>query len=219
MTSTLGTGGVNTFTPKPVTTDETSPFDTSQGTVYMTLGGGGTNKRDNAYNPTVYTNSAKTTKLSGKTANVTTFTQVRTGGAYGSPTVPAGTKPAPDAGEQATWSANTDTTDAYGVALFSVDPGVAGGYTTMTVNYYHAGTQTASGSTADQPVPAYGTTPYDTFQLTRPRADFNPGTGTPEFAYPDLAIAAAATLVGGALYAKHHRASRNGHPVAEESLT
>jgi hypothetical protein len=43
-----------------VTTDETSPFNTSEGTVFMVLGGGGTNKIDNTYN-------------SG-TANVTTFT-------------------------------------------------------------------------------------------------------------------------------------------------
>ena len=48
-------------------TGETSPFNTTQGTVYMVLGGGGTDKRDNTY-------------ISG-TANVTTFTQIRVGGA------------------------------------------------------------------------------------------------------------------------------------------
>jgi len=99
-----------------VTTDASSPFDTSQGTVYMVLGGGGTNKRDNVYG--------------AKVANATTFTQIRTGA-----------KPTPDATEPAAWSAMTDPADAYGVAYFQVDPGQPGGDTTITVTYYHAPTQ------------------------------------------------------------------------------
>ena len=107
---------VNTLTPNVVTTDVTSPFDTSQGTVFMVLGGGGTNKRDNVYG--------------AKVANATTFTQIRTGA-----------KPAPDATEPAAWSAMTDPADAYGIACFQVDPGSPGGQTTITVTYYHAPTQ------------------------------------------------------------------------------
>ncbi len=133
---------VNTFTPDVVTTDVTSPFDTSQGTVFMVLGGGGTNKRDNVYG--------------NKVANVTTFTQIRTG-----------TKPSPDATEPAAWSAMTDPADAYGVAYFQVDPGDPGGNTTITVTYYHAPTQT-SGS-ADYSV-------LESFQLTRPRRDQSAGS-------------------------------------------
>jgi hypothetical protein len=109
---------VNTFTPNVVSTDETSPFDTSEGTVYMVLGGGGTNKRDNVYG--------------AKVANATTFTQIRTGS----------TKPAADATEPANWSAMTDPADAYGIAYFAVDPGQKGGNTTITVTYYHSPTQT-----------------------------------------------------------------------------
>ena len=109
---------VNTFTPNVVTTDASSPFDTTQGTVYMVLGGGGTNKRDNVYG--------------AKVANVTTFTQIR-----------VGAKPGPDASEPAAWSAATDPADAYGVAYFEVDPGERGGNTTITVTYYHAPTQTS----------------------------------------------------------------------------
>ncbi len=129
---------VNTFTPDVVTTDVTSPFDTTEGTVYMVLGGGGTNKRDNVYG--------------AKVANVTTFTQIRTGA-----------KPAPDSTEPAAWSAMTDPADAYGVAYFQVDPGKTGGYTTITVTYYHAPTQTSG-------TPEY--TVLETFQLTRPRRDW-----------------------------------------------
>jgi hypothetical protein len=169
---------VNTFTPNVVTTDETSPFDTSQGTVYLTLGGGGTNKRDNVYGADV--------------ANVTTFTQIRTGS----------TKPAADATEPAAWSARTDGTDAYGVAYFAVDPGVAGGDTTITVTYYHAGTQTNTGN--DAPGPAY--TALETFQLTRPRSD-GPPAETPEFASPLLAVGAAGAVGAAALYGASRRRS------------
>jgi hypothetical protein len=109
---------VNTFTPNVVTTDVSSPFDTSKGTVYMVLGGGGTDKRDNVYG--------------AKIANTTTFTQIRTGA-----------KPTADATEPAAWSAMTDPVDAYGVAYFQVDPGRLGGNTTITVTYYHAPTQTS----------------------------------------------------------------------------
>jgi hypothetical protein len=101
-----------------VTTDASSPFDTSKGTVYMVLGGGGTDKRDNVYG--------------AKIANATTFTQIRTGA-----------KPTADATEPAAWSAMTDPVDAYGVAYFRVDPGEPGANTTITVTYYHAPTQTS----------------------------------------------------------------------------
>ena len=107
---------VNTFTPTVVATDASGPFDTSQGTVYLVLGGGGTDKRDNVYG--------------AKVANATTFTQIRTGA-----------KPTADATEPAAWSAMTDPVDAYGVAYFQVDPGEPGQNTTITVTYYHAPTQ------------------------------------------------------------------------------
>ena len=109
---------VNTFTPSVVTTDASGPFDTSKGTVYMVLGGGGTDKRDNVYG--------------AKIANTTTFTQIRTGA-----------KPTADSTEPAAWSAMTDPVDAYGVAHFQVDPGKPGENTTITVTYYHAPTQTS----------------------------------------------------------------------------
>jgi len=157
---------VNTFTPNVVSGNTTSPFNTSLGTVYLVLGGGGTNKRDNAYGKGV--------------ANVTTFTQIRT----------SSTKPLPDATEPAAWSAMTDTADAYGVALFSVDPGTPGGNTTITVEYLHAPTATVG-------PPNY--TALETFTLTRPRSD---GTAAllPEFFSPALAAGATVTVAGGMVY-------------------
>ena len=175
---------VNTLTPVVVSGDTASPFDTSQGTVFLVLGGGGTNKRDNTYN-------------SG-TANVTTFTQIRVGQASPDGKIAAGTKPLPDASEPCTWSAKTDTGDAYGIALFNVDPGQPGGNTTITVTYYHAPTQTSG-------APNYSV--YDTFQLTRPRSD-GPPAATPEFALPALEVGSAMALAGGALLVHQRGKSR-----------
>jgi Purple acid Phosphatase, N-terminal domain/Calcineurin-like phosphoesterase len=184
---------VNTFTPVVAPGEGTgsvsSPFNTTLGTVYMVLGGGGTNKRDNAYN-------------SG-TANVTTFTQIRVGTAFDG--IAAGTKPLSDASEPCTWSANKDTTDAYGIALFSIDPGEQGGNTTMTVTYYHAPTQSSG-------TPNYSV--YDTFYLTRPRSD-NPPAATPEFPMPAYVVGGTAALAGGALLVRQHRQSKKAERQAE----
>jgi len=82
-------------------------FNSTREPCTWVLGGGGTNKLDNVHN-------------SG-TANDTTFTQIRVGTAFDG--IAAGTKPLPDASEPCAWSANKDTTDTYGIALFSVNPG------------------------------------------------------------------------------------------------
>ena len=131
---------LNTFTPVVVVRRGTdvSPFDTSQGTVYMVLGGGGPTS---ATTPTT-------------TAPPTSRPSPRSGWVGRPDAIAAGTKPLPDASEPCSWSANKDTTDAYGIALFSVDPGVQGGNTTITVTYSHAPTQTSG-------APSYSV--YDTF--------------------------------------------------------
>jgi hypothetical protein len=181
---------VNTFTPVVVTDagagSESSPFETALGTVYLVLGGGGTNKRDNTY-------------LAGK-ANVTTFTQIRVGTAFEG--IAAGTKPVADAVEPCSWSAKQDSTDAYGVALFSVDPGTQGGNTTITMTYYHAGTQTGG-------APAYSA--YETVYFTRPRGD-TPPAATPEFPVPALAVGAAALGAGAVVAGQRRRADRAARP-------
>ena len=100
--------------------------------------------------------------------------------------------------EPAGWSDKRDTTDSYGVALFSVDPGTTeGGLTTITVTYYHAPTQTAASGG-----PNYS--PFETFQLQRNRSD-QPGDGMPEFGYPAAVVAGTAALAGGAVYVTQRR--------------
>jgi alkaline phosphatase D len=193
------TGVLNTLTPVPVPgyTSSSTSFNTQAGTVFMTLGGGGTNKRDNTYE-------------TGGKALVTTFTQVRTGGTANG--LAAGTKPTPDSIETQSWSALTDAgTNPYGVAVFSVNPGTPGGNTSMAVSYYHGPTQTNSGT--NLPAPSYSTAAFDSFTLVRPRSD-SPEANLPEFADPVLAIAGAAAVAGGAVYLqqRRHRKSSSRKP-------
>jgi len=176
---------VNTFTPAVVQTGA-GPYNTSAGTVYMVIGGGGTDKRDNTYSTT---------------ANVTTFTQIRVGVAFDG--IAAGTKPISDASEPAAWSAKTDTTDAYGVAYFSVNPGTSpGGLTSIAVTYYHAPTQTSG-------APNYSS--YDTFTLERNRSDLP--ASLPELSSPALAVGAAAVIGGGVVYL-HQRSRKQDASLA-----
>ncbi|RKT19109.1 calcineurin-like phosphoesterase family protein [Streptomyces sp. 1114.5] len=128
-----------------VADDDLRQIDTSQGTVHLILGGGGTAGHDDVYLPAdpdgVRQASVRTQRL--------TF------------------KADPDAKEKAHWSAVTDpdTHFPYGVAVFDVDPGLLpGGRTTITVSYYHSVPATAA-----NPLP----TPvlYDRFTLYRDRSD------------------------------------------------
>ncbi|MFE2413531.1 purple acid phosphatase family protein [Kitasatospora sp. NPDC059408] len=139
-----GTESGGLLTPS-VADDDLRQIDTSQGTVHLILGGGGTAGHDDKYLPAdgdgVREAFVRTQRL--------TF------------------KADPDAKEKATWSAviDPDTKYPYGVAVFDVDPGVLpGSRTTITVSYYHSAPATAA-----NPVP----TPvlYDRFTLYRDRSD------------------------------------------------
>ncbi len=201
---------VNTLTPNVVTTDENSPIDTSQGTIYLVLGGGGTNKPDNIFGGYNSSGALTSDPTSGEgLANVTTFTQIRVGLQYpttGTATIAPGTKPVPDASEPNAWSYIRDSyattsstsngTNSYGIAYFNVDPGTTpGGQTTITVTYYHTSLQ-PSGN------PQYAQ--FDQFVITRARSD-GPGADLPEFPAPGAVLAGAAALGAGALYVHRRR--------------
>jgi hypothetical protein len=119
---------VDTLQPKPVITADpaNARFDTSKGTIHLILGGGGTNAPLDVYGKDAASGQVQAkvfTKPNRPVAGKTTGTWVR---------------PAPDALEEAIWSARRDTGTGYGVAVFDYDPGVAGGKTSITMNYYHA---------------------------------------------------------------------------------
>jgi alkaline phosphatase D len=202
-----GQTGVETLQPRPVVTDSTvTQFDTSQGTVHLILGGGGTNKPDNTYG-----GYGPMTTVEGRTvhaAGVNTYTNPKV--------LAAANKALPDTWEPAVWSAVTDTADAYGIASFSVDPGTTpGGTTTLTLNYYHAPASVATGTPPTAPPPPTYSV-LETITFTRPRSDGSspvrtagPPVATPEFGTPVLAVAAASAAAGGALYlASRARAAR-----------
>jgi hypothetical protein len=143
---------VQTLRPHPVTTTDTGTFDTSQGTVYLVLGGGGTNDPTDTYEVD--------TKDGLRQAKVFT----RPNNPVLTTTADVYARAAADAVEDATWSANRDPATGYGIAVFDVDPGAGPAeQTSITVTYFHA--VGADGT----PVNTY--TQLETFTLTRPRSD------------------------------------------------
>ena len=107
-------GGSATLTPRAVATD-LRRVDTSQGTVHMILGGGGTSAPSNQ---TLFT-PPKAKIITGV-----------------GPVGANGKRPSIFAYEQAGWSAVRDHDHAYGFAGFEVDPGQPGGKTSIKVTYY-----------------------------------------------------------------------------------
>jgi 3',5'-cyclic AMP phosphodiesterase CpdA len=106
-----------TLTPIPTST-RTDVIDTSQGTVHMVIGGGGTSVPSNGlfFNPPA--------------CRVIT--------AVGAPDPTTNKRPPVYVHEDAPWSAVRDAANSYGFAAFTVDPGTRrGGVTTITVTYYH----------------------------------------------------------------------------------
>ena len=104
-----------TLTPAPAATG-TSVVDTTQGTVHMVIGGGGTSVPSNElfFNPPA--------------CRVIT--------AVGAPDPVTGKRPPVYVRESAPWSAVRNAASSYGFAAFTVDPGRKGGKTTMSVTYY-----------------------------------------------------------------------------------
>ncbi|MGO9028799.1 MAG: purple acid phosphatase family protein [Acidimicrobiales bacterium] len=199
---------VDTLQPAPVVDNPAlTTFDTTQGTVHLVLGTGGTNTQDNTYGAN---------KVAG-TASVNTFTNPKA--------VAASNKGTGDTSEPAVWSARTDpttpTNNPYGVAAFTVDPGSGpGATTTLTLTYYHA-PAVSPPATYPAPVsyvpPAY--TIYETITFTRPRSDgatsprSTPGVETPEFPTPLLGLAAAAVGAGAVYLSSRNRSGGVLHPA------
>jgi hypothetical protein len=119
---------VDTCQPQPVITTEptTGKFDTTQGTIHLILGGGGTSSPLDVYgvNPSNGLPQAKViTKANRPMPGLTPGVFEKSGA---------------DAVEDAIWSARRDTVTGYGIAVFDLDPGENGGKTSITMRYYHA---------------------------------------------------------------------------------
>jgi 3',5'-cyclic AMP phosphodiesterase CpdA len=132
-------------TLRPAVSDRSlDVVDTTRGTVYLVLGGGGTS----VPTPNYDRDPAKP----GNQSRV--FTREAEGLSDADPVE-----------EDATWTARRDDDSRYGFAAFDVAPGHRpGGKTELRVTYYRLGIPTP----AD---PAPSPTPYDRFILRRPRSD------------------------------------------------
>ena len=152
---------VNTLRPHPVTTTDNGVFDTSQGTVHLILGCGGTdaNLDDYGVDPAVGERQAKVFTHANRPALTST------GDVYD--------RAVADAVEDAIWSAKRDTSTGYGIAVFDVnpDPEDFGGHTSITVTHYHAvGVDPVNPTTGAKGVPTPDYTEFETFTLVRPRS-------------------------------------------------
>jgi hypothetical protein len=150
---------VDTRRPRPVTTVDSGVFDTSQGTVHLILGCGGTDANADVYGANDTHAQAKVFTRANRPA------PAGAAGEYG--------RAGADAVEDATWSARRDTATSYGIAVFDVDPGTeAGGQTSITVAHYHAvGADRVNPATGQQGAPTDDYTLFETFTLIRPRSD------------------------------------------------
>jgi len=157
----VATGAVvNTLRPKPVTTSDSGVFDTSQGTVHLILGCGGTDAPLDEYG----------TDTADGQREAKVFTQANRPEPTSTPDV--FTRAAADAVEDAIWSARRDTLTGYGIAVFDVHPNPAdfGGQTSITVTQYHAvGADPVNPATGAKGAPTPDYTEFETFTLVRPR--------------------------------------------------
>jgi hypothetical protein len=158
----VATGAVvNTLRPHPVTTTDSGVFDTSQGTVHLILGCGGTDAPLDEYG----TDTADGERQAKVFTRANRPVATSTAGIY--------TRAAADAVEDATWSARRDTATGYGIAVFDVDPegGESGGQTSITVTYYQAlGADPVNPATGEKGAPTPDYTEFETFKLVRPRS-------------------------------------------------
>jgi len=151
---------VNTLRPHPVTTTDNGVFDTSQGTVHLILGCGGTDA-----NADEYGTGAAGQRQAKVFTRATRPAPASSGGGYA--------RAAADAVEDAIWSARCDTSTGYGVAVFDVNPGSeSGGRTSITITHYHAvGADPVHPGTGVKGAPTPDYTEFETFTVTRPRSD------------------------------------------------
>jgi hypothetical protein len=146
--------------PRPVTTTDSGVFDTSQGTVHLILGCGGTNAPLDEYG----------TDTADGQRQAKVFTRPDRPALTSTPGVYA--RAAADAVEDATWSARRDTSTGYGIAVFDVEPAGhgEGGHTSIKVTHYHAvGADPVNPTTGDKGAPTPDYTEFETFRLVRPR--------------------------------------------------
>ena len=150
---------VDTRRPKVASTqycsvDGVPGWDTAQGTVFLVLGGGGTNGPANVYGEDGSTGLPQAKVITRRNA---ISGSAATGFARNSA----------DSIEDAPWSAAHNAGDAYGYAVFDVDPGERRGETTITMQYFAVPAVSNESGPAHDGTTTMPTTPYEKFVFGR----------------------------------------------------
>jgi Purple acid Phosphatase, N-terminal domain/Calcineurin-like phosphoesterase len=150
---------VDTRRPAVVTTEPyefngTPAWNTREGTVYLVLGGGGTNGPTNTY-------GTDTADDKPQAKVITTRNAVVGSEATGF------SKNGADSVEDAPWSAAINPTDAYGYSIFDVDPGQRPGETTITFQYFAIPAVTNEAGSAHDGTTTLPTQPTEKFVFGR----------------------------------------------------
>jgi 3',5'-cyclic AMP phosphodiesterase CpdA len=150
---------VDTRRPSVVTTDPSQvngipAWNTAQGTIFLVLGGGGTNGPTNLYG---------TDQADGlPRAKVITQRNAITG------SLATGFhRNSADSVEDAPWSAAINAGDAYGYAVFDVDPGERRGETTITMQYFAIPAVSNEAGSAHDGTTTLPAKPFETFVFGR----------------------------------------------------
>ena len=150
---------VDTRRPTVVTTqystvDGVPAWDTAKGTVFLVLGGGGTDGPTNSYGEDTTTGLPQAKVITERNA----ITGSQATGFH---------RNSADSIEDAPWSAARNDTDAYGYAIFDVDPGTCRGETTITMQYFAIPAVSNESGTAHDGTTTLPTTPYEKFVFGR----------------------------------------------------
>ena len=150
---------VDTRRPSVVTTDPyehngTPAWNTAEGTVYLVLGGGGTNGPTNSYGTDTADDEPQAKVITERNA----ITGSQATGFH---------RNSADSVEDAPWSAAINPTDAYGYSIFDVDPGERAGETTITFQYFAIPAVSNEAGTAHDGTTTLPAAPTETFVFGR----------------------------------------------------
>ena len=132
----------------------TPAWNTAEGTVYLVLGGGGTNGPTNTYGTDAADDKPQAKVITTRNAVV---------GSEAAGFVKNGA----DSIEDAPWSAAINPTDAYGYSIFDVDPGRHRGETTITFQYFAIPAVTNEAGSAHDGTTTLPTQPTEKFVFGR----------------------------------------------------
>ena len=149
-------------TTQPASVNGVPAWDTAEGTVFLVLGGGGTNGPANVYGTDVADGLPQAKVITQR--NAITGSQAT-----------GFKRNAADSIEDAPWSAATNAGDAYGYAIFDVDPGRRPGETTITMQYFAIPAVTNEAGSAHDGTTTLPTTPFETFVFGRGIRRFSRG--------------------------------------------